>query len=586
MFHSGKSPFKLNLSLRRQMTFTLSLVIVGLILLVGLPMILISVQIQQREAARDRQETANQVAQTVSGIIRNIKTEQSEVTRLNQPDPRINFIATQITTGLGLTTSRVLNHIHQTIKDGQPLRAMLAENPQILGVVRTDAQGRPLETAWRSPEEAADMAAVIRTETFALAQQGLSAQDTLFWGPTYTPVLIIATPMGGEAAKGIVIAWVDVHSVWQSLIDLQVGDTGYLYIVDQTGAPVMLPEPFTRSIPANIQAQISSGRPYMGLKSRQVLGHLAAISDTPWQVIIEIPVTEANAGLRSLLIILGAILLLGLSLAISVGRVFSRWLLQPIQTLQQSALQISNGDLSHRINLNRTDELGFLASAFNRMVAALENTITELRTVSLRLLTAEETERRRIAYEIHDELGQTLTALKISLSLAARLSPDNPHLVAARQMATEAQEKARTLSHELRPAMLDDLGLKSTLEWYINRFEQRANLAISLECDFNEETLPPEIKTALYRLITEALTNIDKHAHASAVTINLQQTDRQLTLTVADDGQGFDTGTLSQTHSLGVAGMRERVNLLRGHFLIESQPGGGGTQITVSLPLA
>lgn len=584
MFNWAKPPFKLNLSLRQQMTFTLSLVIVGLILLVGLPMILISVQIQQREAARDRQETANQVAQTVSGIIRNIKTDQAEAPRFDQPDPRINFIATQITTGLGLTTARVLNHIHQTSKEGQSLDAMLAENPQILGVVRTDANGRPLETAWRSLEQAADMATVIRTETFALAQQGLSAQDTLFWGPTYTPVLLIATPVGGEAA-GIVIAWVDVHSIWQSLIDLQVGDTGYLYIVDQTGAPVMLPEPFTRSIPANIQTRINSGRPYLGLKSRQVLGHLAAIPDTPWQVIIEIPVTEANAGLRSLLIILGAILLLGLSLAISVGRVFSRWLLQPIQTLQQSALQISNGDLSHRINLNRADELGFLALAFNRMVAALENTITELRTVSLRLLTAEETERRRIAYEIHDELGQTLTALKISLSLAARLSPDNPHLVAAQQMATEAQEKARTLSHELRPAMLDDLGLKSTLEWYINRFEQRANLAISLECDFNEETLPPEIKTTLYRLITEALTNIDKHAHASAVTINLQQNERQLTLTVADDGQGFDTGALSQTHSLGVAGMRERVNLLRGHFLIESQAGGGGTQITVSLPL-
>lgn len=569
------------------MTFTLSLVIVGLILLVGLPMILISVQIQQREAARDRQETAVAVARTVSDLIRNIRTEQTEESsRPDQPDPRINFIATQISTGLGLTTSRVLNHIRQTIEAGQPLSAMLTANPQILGVARTDAMGRLLESAWRSPEQAADIAGVTQTETFALAQQGISAQNTVFWGQTHAPVLIIATPVVTKTpVSEIVIAWVDVHSIWQALIDLQVGDTGYLYIVDQTGAPVMLPEPFTQSLPAHIQALVNSGKPYIGLKSRRVLGHLAAIEDTPWQVIIEIPVTEANASMRSLLIILGAILLLGLSLAISVGRIFSRWLLQPIQTLQQSALQISNGDLSHRINLNRTDELGFLAVAFNQMVTALENTITELRTVSLRLLSAEETERRRIAYEIHDELGQTLTALKISLSLAARVSPDNPHLVAAQQMATEAQEKARTLSHELRPAMLDDLGLKSTLEWYINRFEQRANLAISLECNFNEEALPPEIKTALYRLITEALTNIDKHARASAVVIILQQENRQLTLTIADDGQGFDTGILSQTHSLGVAGMRERVNLLRGHFLIESQAGGGGTQITVSLPL-
>ncbi len=274
----------------------------------------------------------------------------------------------------------------------------------------------------------------------------------------------------------------------------------------------------------------------------------------------------------------------GLSLAIYVARLFSRWVLQPIQTLEDSALRITQGDLSYRITLGRNDELGVLALAFNQMVDTLEETIDELRSVSLRLLSAEEAERRRIAHEIHDELGQTLTAFKFSISAAMRSNPDDPNLVAAKQMASEAQEKARTLSHELRPPMLDDMGLIPTLEWYIDRLEQRANLAISLDANLNENALPTELKTTLYRLITEALTNIRKHAQASSVNIILSEDKGRISLTITDDGRGFDTAILNQIHSLGIAGMQERVNLLRGKFLLKSQP-GHGTEIAVILPV-
>ncbi|MFQ5575931.1 MAG: sensor histidine kinase [Anaerolineae bacterium] len=150
-------------------------------------------------------------------------------------------------------------------------------------------------------------------------------------------------------------------------------------------------------------------------------------------------------------------------------------------------------------------------------------------------------------------------------------------------MATGAQEMARTLSHELRPAMLDDLGLLPTLNWYIDLFEQRANLAISLETNLDEAGLAPQLKTTLYRLVVEALVNIRKHAHASAVDISLVQHKRRLVLRITDDGRGFDTATLNQTQSLGIAGMRERVNLLQGDFELQSEP-GRGTKITITLP--
>jgi signal transduction histidine kinase len=243
-----------------------------------------------------------------------------------------------------------------------------------------------------------------------------------------------------------------------------------------------------------------------------------------------------------------------------MARLFSRWLLSPIETLHHSATRISEGDLSHRIELDRDDELGFLAGAFNRMVATLEQTINQLHTVSQNLISAQEAERHRIAQEIHDELGQMLTALKLNLWLSIKADPDNPNLLAAQEQATAVQEKARTLSHELRPAMLDDLGLLATLEWYTDRFEQRANLAIVLDTTIDESKLSGSLKTTLYRLIAEALTNISKHAQASVVEICLAQTAETLQLTVNDDGVGFETTILSQTQALGVASMRERVN--------------------------
>jgi two-component system sensor histidine kinase DegS len=132
--------------------------------------------------------------------------------------------------------------------------------------------------------------------------------------------------------------------------------------------------------------------------------------------------------------------------------------------------------------------------------------------------------------------------------------------------------------------MLDDMGLLPTLEWYIDRLEQHANLAVSLDAKLNEDALSPELKTTLYRLIIEALTNVRKHAQASSVEIILVQDAGHISLTITDDGQGFDTTILKQTHSLGIAGMRERVNLLRGEFLLKSQA-RHGTGIAVTLPV-
>ncbi len=585
MTGSRDDPPEVKTPLQRQITLTLSGVIIGLVLLVGLPLVFISVRIQQQASAREQQDLANRAAQNLASVLQALQAGQLSVSLTDMENSEVNFLATQLNTILNLTISRVSAQVQEALAEGAPLETILEANPQIQGVGQFSRDGTPQRSAWRGSPAAA------RTlqpspESLQLTQQGINTLEAFFFDEGYIPVAIIATPITEEEQiSGLVLSWVTIPTIWNYLIDWKVGQKGYLYIIDQDGHLVAGPGQLSgQSSPPAILAASPARNPYRGLSGQQVVGRVADIENTPWRVVIEIPVAEASRSLRSLLIILAAILLFGISLAISMARLFSRWLLQPIHTLHQSATRISEGDLAHRISLDRQDELGFLAGAFNQMVATLERTINELRTVSLNLLSAQEMERRRIAGEIHDELGQMLTALRLNLWVSMQGDPDNQNLAAAHQQATHIQEKARSLSHELRPAMLDDLGLLPTLEWYIDRVEQRANLAIVLEAQFDEACLSPTVKTALYRLIAEALTNITNHAQASVVEIKLRQEDQNLELTISDDGRGFDPASLAQTQSLGLAGMRERVNLLQGQFLLESQP-GAGTQIAITLPL-
>ena len=566
------------------MTVTLSGVIIGMVLLVGLPIGLISVRLEQQEAARQRQEMANRAARHLANMLQGLQTNQLQVTLTQISNANLSYITSQLSTTVNLTIARVSAQIQEALTQEIPPESLFERNPQIQSLQIFNADGTMRQNHWRDTPLIAKTISPSR-ETQILMEQGLSTQDDFMFTADNTPLLSIATPIVVEGqTNGYALAWVTVPSLWAYLTDLQVGRTGYVYVIDEANRLVAAPSRFgDAEQPGSAMPKVGQGV-YVGLNGERVVGQTAPIEDTAWQVVAEIPLTEANAGLRSLLIILLAILLFGISVAIWVARLFSHWLLRPIYTLQTSATQISQGDLSHRIELQREDELGFLAHAFNQMVGKLEQTINELRNVSLNILSAQETERRRIAHVIHDELGQMLTALRLNLWMSMQTQPDNEALATAHRQATEVQEMARTLSHELRPAMLDELGLVATLEWYIDRIEQRANLAIVFDPEIDEADLPAAIKTALYRLITEALTNITRHAQASVVEILLVAQNDSLILTVVDDGHGFDTRLLERTSSLGIIGMRERVNLLGGDFLLKSKI-GEGTYIAVTLPL-
>jgi signal transduction histidine kinase len=229
-----------------------------------------------------------------------------------------------------------------------------------------------------------------------------------------------------------------------------------------------------------------------------------------------------------------------------------------------------------------------------QLFGELEAQREALRQVSLRLVNAQEEERRRISRELHDELGQALTALKINLDVARRALPaDVPpklrrSIYEASSLAVQTLETARSLSLELRPAILDDLGLVSALRWEIDHYEQRTGQKVYFEADLGDTVLRPELEITIYRIITEALTNVARHAHASHIWAYLRVENRQILAGVEDDGVGFDAtawfNARGERQSLGLAGMRERAGLLGGRLDVISTP-GRGTQVQVQLPI-
>ncbi len=217
---------------------------------------------------------------------------------------------------------------------------------------------------------------------------------------------------------------------------------------------------------------------------------------------------------------------------------------------------------------------------------------TRLQTLSNQLLEAQETERRFLAHELHDEIGQALTAVKLNLHRLDRLSA-NPQVDAPLQdclaIVDGALQQVRNLSLDLRPSMLDDLGLVPALRWYINRHADRSGLAETLVCETIPQGLPTSTETACFRIVQEALTNVARHAQATAVTVTVEQIDQALHLTIEDDGLGFDVAALGRAKtdgtSLGLLGMEERGKLIGGHLAIASSP-GQGTCIHLQVPLA
>jgi signal transduction histidine kinase len=218
---------------------------------------------------------------------------------------------------------------------------------------------------------------------------------------------------------------------------------------------------------------------------------------------------------------------------------------------------------------------------------ALYRSFEQLRALTARLQSVREEERARMAREIHDELGQPLTAIKIELSsLVNDLSPEQQQPLrkeSIMRLIDETIQTVRRISTELRPGVLDDLGLVAAVDWAAHEFEVRTGTRCHVCLPGGDLSLDPEHATALFRILQETLTNVARHASATTVTVRLADENGDVCLEVGDNGTGIGPEQLSAANSLGILGMRERALLLGGELAIHGVP-GKGTTVQVRIP--
>ncbi|MBL0358687.1 MAG: PAS domain-containing protein [Chitinophagaceae bacterium] len=218
----------------------------------------------------------------------------------------------------------------------------------------------------------------------------------------------------------------------------------------------------------------------------------------------------------------------------------------------------------------------------------IEQSAEKLQQLTIHLLEVRELERKRIGREIHDELGQQLTAIKMGVTWVNRKMPEGlidvkDKLKSIINLINGSNQSIRRILSELRPTILDDYGLIEALDWLGTQFTETTGIPVTFTKEMKSIKISEQITTCIFRIYQEALTNITRYAGAKKVTTNLNITGESVLFSVQDDGVGFDASAISEKKSFGIVGMKERVQSLKGSFTLDSEP-GKGTIITISLP--
>jgi two-component system sensor histidine kinase UhpB len=316
--------------------------------------------------------------------------------------------------------------------------------------------------------------------------------------------------------------------------------------------------------PIPFAARAREDVPRMSLLTRVFLANAAVLLTITLLLLfspieISYPVTETQS----------VILVTGFAVSLIVNLALLRGLVRPLRRLTDTMRSVRPLEPGLRIAVPNADsEVRSLAIAFNDMLERLE---TERRESGRVALAAQEEERRRVARELHDEIGQVLTGVMLQL--------EDPE---ARDAVRQSLEDVRRIARELRPETLDDLGLQSALRGLATTAAAHQGLSVERQLDVGDLQLRPEVELVVYRVAQESLTNVMRHAGASEVLLALQQVDGALRLVVRDNGRGLPRG--SENGGAGIAGMSERALHVGGRLTLGSGV-GGGTEVRLDIPL-
>jgi signal transduction histidine kinase len=448
-------------------------------------------------------------------------------------------------------------------------------------------------------------------------RRGLTLNDFPARSPQGTPVILFGYPVLDRTGRGMMVVFAEMNRPWFSRLGsdfpvalpkeatwTEIDEAGrilFRYPPSESQFADTLPERFLlpsvlnspTGVVEHVDAKgVSILYAYHSRPSELMTGGVISILGIPRQVLF----SDADHLLERNL----SLLAVAAAAAFALGWVGSKVLvLRPVQALVRSTARLAAGDLTVRTGLPPgRDELGQLTRAFDDMVQTLEQREAErqratqkLQLLSHRLVEVQESERRHIARELHDEIGQSLTAAELNLQAALQL-PGNPALEKRLEESIQAVERVleqvQDLSLSLRPSMLDDLGLEPALRSYTYRQAELTGMKAEFKSIPLGARLDSVIETECFRVAQEALTNVVRHAEAGMVKVELSQCDGHLYLSVRDDGKGFDVNGLRQEalrgESLGLLSMEERAALVGGGIQFKSVP-GEGTLVQAWFPL-
>jgi signal transduction histidine kinase len=474
------------------------------------------------------------------------------------------------------------------------------------------------------------IAQALESRTFTVSEPFIEPYDQ-------HPVVAIAVPIyDGQRFIGVLKGRVDLSgsaTVEPLQLAARIGRTAHAGLVDRQGRnlastldlPFLSPGAhvtFYRQAMARGEPTVETV-PFEADLPGETLGELrvvafAPLSTVPWGVAVGGEADEVFADVRNLRS--GMIGWSGLSLAFALAAILigTRQLMRPVRYLTDGAQRIAQGDLDTPLEPRGIGEIGTLATALESMRQQLQADFRKLsewnetlemriaersreleqrqrqtRQLLRRVITAQEGERARVSRELHDGIGQTVTAMEFGLdrlgtSLPARNNKTHDQLRLARTMTQQIMVDLRRIIAALRPGVLDQLGLVPALRWVANQMMLPLGVEVSIDQSELPERFPEDIETTLFRIAQEAMVNVARHSQAKHLSIRLANSSSKVVMILSDDGQGFDPTSVSMAlehgRGWGLIGMQERASLAGGQLTVESIP-GEGTTVRVELPV-